>query len=967
MNASDRMQVLRTLGTRRDVIADGWYQAITGTSYVPFKAADVRQQLVDLTDRIIALLPAEPLERERAEAIGASLAGLHYLHPEALGRTQEVLANQLVEGLPAGLVAALQPQLAVLLARLAAGFLQQTCKMVLEEQEAIRSALADELQRMHHTIRAAYEHLEHQVEERTAELRKSNELLQQEILEREQVEEDLRRSEGAVRALLDATTADIVALMDAHGTILDVNEAGVRRFGRRADELVGLYGWDLVPSALAERRKARAAEVVKSGSPVRFEDEREGTWFDNVFYPVFDEQGQVTSVAVLARDITERKRVDEELHRSLAETARGQRLLLALSHAARAVQRAHTPEEIYQIVGDEIAELGYDALVYTLTEDGTHLAVNLMTYEPRLLRAAEKLAGLSWQDYRFPLTPDGRFRRMLTASDVLFTDQPAGYMAEAMPVSVRPLASQLATLLGIEQIIHAPLVVDEEMHGLLVVTGSGLSQADTEAVSAFAHQAAIALSNVRLYQQTRSWAAELEQRVGDRTEELSATAAELENEIAERRRMEAKLRRSRAETLRNHRLLMALSQAAQTVQRARTSEEVYEIIGDEVARLGYRVIVFLLNEHRAHLTLAYAALESAVLGAAEKLAGLPALGLRVPLAPGGPFHRVIYSQESTFFEHTADHIVRGVPRLGRPLVDRVVGMLGIERSIYAPLTVGGEPLGLLAVAGTELTEADVPAVTVFANQAAIALENTRLIEKLSISREQLRQLTQELVAAQEEERLRLSRALHDEAGQALTALKINLELIGQGLPVESDAVRKQMGEAIALTDKTMKRVRLLAQDLRPPALDAVGLNPTLGAFCRDFAAQTRLSIDYRGTEVPMLAESVNICLYRFLQEALTNVVKHARARAIGVTLRHDAEAISLWVEDDGQGFEVPSRLSSSTESLGLGLLGMEERLESLGGRLEITSQPGEGTRLVAYVPLEEASPEMGASDGSKGM
>jgi signal transduction histidine kinase len=296
-----------------------------------------------------------------------------------------------------------------------------------------------------------------------------------------------------------------------------------------------------------------------------------------------------------------------------------------------------------------------------------------------------------------------------------------------------------------------------------------------------------------------------------------------------------------------------------------------------------------------------------------------------------------------------------------------VAILGIERSIFAPLVVGSEPIGLLAVAGTELTEADVPAVTVFANQAAIALENTQLIEDLSISREQLRQLTQELVSAQEEERLRLSRALHDEAGQALTALKINLELIGQDLPVESDAVRKQMSEAINLTDETMKRVRLLAQDLRPPALDAVGLNPTLGAFCRDFAAQTRLSIDYRGTEVPMLAESVNICLYRFLQEALTNVVKHACAQAICVTLRHDAEAISLRVEDDGQGFEVPPRLSSSTESLGLGLLGMEERLESLGGRLEITSRPGEGTRLVAYVPLEEVGPEMGVRDGSKGM
>jgi signal transduction histidine kinase len=148
----------------------------------------------------------------------------------------------------------------------------------------------------------------------------------------------------------------------------------------------------------------------------------------------------------------------------------------------------------------------------------------------------------------------------------------------------------------------------------------------------------------------------------------------------------------------------------------------------------------------------------------------------------------------------------------------------------------------------------------------------------------------------------------------------------------------------------MEQLRLLAQDLRPPALDTVGLNPTLKSFCGDFAERTRISIAYLGLELPMLPEAVNTCLYRFLQEALTNVAKHARANRVWVALRYDAAAVSLSVEDDGQGFDGQARMSQRCWPMGIGLLGMQERLESLGGRLEIRSRPGQGTCLVAHLP-----------------
>jgi signal transduction histidine kinase len=220
-------------------------------------------------------------------------------------------------------------------------------------------------------------------------------------------------------------------------------------------------------------------------------------------------------------------------------------------------------------------------------------------------------------------------------------------------------------------------------------------------------------------------------------------------------------------------------------------------------------------------------------------------------------------------------------------------------------------------------------------------------------RERLQVLSQRLVEAQEAERRRVSAELHDEAGQALTALKISLELMQSDLPPGSEAVRQSMREAMLLTEQTMEQVRLLARGLRPPSLDTVGLNPTLVDYCRDFARVTRLAVEYGGTDLPALSDAAAITLYRVAQEGLTNVARHARASRVWVTLSQDAYQVSLSVQDDGQGFDMEAVKRGSNHAPGIGLLGMQERLELLGGRLEVTSRPGRGTRLVARIPWRE--------------
>jgi two-component system sensor histidine kinase UhpB len=244
-------------------------------------------------------------------------------------------------------------------------------------------------------------------------------------------------------------------------------------------------------------------------------------------------------------------------------------------------------------------------------------------------------------------------------------------------------------------------------------------------------------------------------------------------------------------------------------------------------------------------------------------------------------------------------------------------------------------------------------LTAIGHQVGIAIENIRLFEQLFSAQRRLRQMAQQVISAQEEERRRLSRELHDEAGQALTALRIGLQLIRSDLPAGSEPLQQRLGEAIALAEATMDEIRNLAQNLRPPALDAVGLSATLEGFCRDFAERTRLTIDYHGTELSPLPEEVNICLYRFVQEALTNVAKHAQATHVLIALRSDAEAIHLLVQDNGRG--LGKNWPASRRSPGIGLVGMHDRLDLLGGWLEIESQPGQGTRLVAYIPWESIS------------
>jgi PAS domain S-box-containing protein len=229
--------------------------------------------------------------------------------------------------------------------------------------------------------------------------------------------------------------------------------------------------------------------------------------------------------------------------------------------------------------------------------------------------------------------------------------------------------------------------------------------------------------------------------------------------------------------------------------------------------------------------------------------------------------------------------------------------------------------------------------------AAIALQN-------ALSFRRLRYLGQKLVSAQEEERRSLSRELHDSTGQLLIALKMSLSMLHEQVADRDDALPAQMDEIEEMLDDVYEEIRAVSHALRPPSLDMTSIDEALHGLCQDYARHSGLQIDYSGYLAPPLPDNVSISLYRLLQEALTNVAKHAAASKVEVTLKNGNGEIELAVRDDGIGFDVnDSRQPRSGH--GVGLLGLRERFELLGGRLKVESNPGSGTRVAGAFRVEK--------------
>jgi PAS domain S-box-containing protein len=218
-----------------------------------------------------------------------------------------------------------------------------------------------------------------------------------------------------------------------------------------------------------------------------------------------------------------------------------------------------------------------------------------------------------------------------------------------------------------------------------------------------------------------------------------------------------------------------------------------------------------------------------------------------------------------------------------------------------------------------------------------------------IHAEELQAISQRVVEIQETERRSLSAELHDRLGQDLAAINLNLHIIKEQLSGGSRSkIGLRLDDSIALVERTVEAVRDVAGALRPLVLDDYGLAVTLKSYGEQIAARTGIRVVVaEARPVPRLDQDVEMALFRVSQEALTNVLRYARATAVQVTLAAKADSVSLTISDDGCGFDAEAAMDHRT--LGLGLLIMQERLRAVEGVLQVESQPGAGTRVIATV------------------
>ncbi|HWQ23174.1 MAG TPA: GAF domain-containing protein [Gaiellaceae bacterium] len=279
--------------------------------------------------------------------------------------------------------------------------------------------------------------------------------------------------------------------------------------------------------------------------------------------------------------------------------------------------------------------------------------------------------------------------------------------------------------------------------------------------------------------------------------------------------------------------------------------------------------------------------------------------------------------------------------LDDPEVDqRAARLLGATTALYVPLTVRGKPIGVVVAHDKEgpdprFGEDDLRLAETLTARAATAVD---LSERVS------RDVVRRVVAAQELERRHLARELHDETGQALTSILLELKALEPML--ESEAGRAAVAALRERVVSTLQGVRRLAVELRPAALDDFGLATALERLAETIRERASLQLDLElqlGEE--RLPGEIETTLYRIVQEALTNIVRHAQATRVSVVLRRAAGAVTAVVEDDGAGFD------PAAQHAGLGLVGMRERAALAGGRLTIEAAPGRGTTIVAEVPL----------------
>ncbi len=282
---------------------------------------------------------------------------------------------------------------------------------------------------------------------------------------------------------------------------------------------------------------------------------------------------------------------------------------------------------------------------------------------------------------------------------------------------------------------------------------------------------------------------------------------------------------------------------------------------------------------------------------------------------------------------------------------------GLKAFISVPLRAKNTVLGVLNVAShlpRRFTKEDMHLLHAIADQVGVAIEEAELHDRLSQERQNYQRLARHMLIAQEEERARVARELHDETSQSLTGLSLNMQAllsIAKASDFGDAAFKAKLEKAYNITLQLGSEISKIMQSLRPTALDTLGLGPAVHQYAENRLHAAAINVSVRHTGMGQrLPKEVEFALYRIAQGAISNIAWHSKAKNAAISLQHTSDEFVMEIEDDGKGFDASKPIQVDEKGHGRGLLSMKERANLLGGTLDIQSRPGKGTEITVRMP-----------------
>lgn len=793
---------------------------------------------------------------------------------------------------------------------------------------------------------------------------------------------------------------DSVLLLSKDFEILWANKAFQNQTGYKKKEIIGNYCYKLTHQQKVPCQSphdlcpiAEALENGRTATTIHTHFDKEGNkiFVEVSAHPLKDEKGDIIRFVYIYRDITEMKKLEEELRSALIGSQKRQAEILALFEGSRAILKYHDFDSTARAIFDSCKNLigatsGYVAL---LSEDGTENKVLFLdsgglacTVDPTLPMPIRGLRGEAYNQVK-------TFYHNDFSRSEWMKFMPAGHVR-----------------LG--NVLFAPMVVEGKAVGLLGLANKrgDFNEYDARMASAFAELAAIALLNKRAEEELRRTRDELEMRVLERTEELANVNKELQVEIHERRQTERHIKATN--------ILLKLS--VKKSSRKEYLDSVVKLISDwsSCCCVGIRVLNIYGSipfESYTGYSQEFWESENWLSVKEHQCACIRVIQERPEpqdlqaMTPEGSFRcdntikffGALSEKEKGRFRgvclqsgfislaiipirhkgavvgavHLADKKEGMVPLKTVEFIESISPLIGEtvyrfsteeELSKYqyhleelveertAMLKAATEKLQQEIIERTKMEEALRKAhceLEIRVKERTAELEKVN--EELMQSYEQLRKLSAHLQSVREEERTNIAREIHDELGQVLTALKIDVSMLSNKLYPDRKLLEKTES-IIKRIDETIQSVKRICTELRPTILDHFGLSAAIEWHVEEFESRTgiKCNVSFEPRKI-VLDQDLTTSVFRIFQEALTNVARHANATEVRISLKLKDGNIRLEVKDNGKGFK--EKQFSDPKSFGL--IGIKERVNFFGGNVKINGIRNKGTTMTVNIPLKK--------------